>query len=254
MNRFLIVNADDFGLTCGVNQGVVRAYRDGILSSASLMVRSPAAEPAAALADGIDLGLHIDLGEWRYRDGRWVQHYHRASTDDAEAVEAEIRDQLAAFLRLTGKTPTHLDSHQHVHLREPVRSVAMRVATELDAPLRALHRNVRYCGDFYGQSGTGVPCRSAISVESLIQLLATIPEGITELACHPGEDRQLDSPYAAERLIEVASLCDVRVRRAIESEGIQLSSFADLRRTELQSQAGSGRLAIQAPTVAARQS
>lgn len=253
MSRFLIVNADDFGLTCGVNQGIVRAYCDGILSSASLMVRSPAAEHAAAVANGIDLGLHIDLGEWRYCDGRWVQHYQRASIDDAEAVEAEIRDQVAAFEQLTGKMPTHLDSHQHIHQQAPVRSIAMQVAKELDVPLRGLHGEVRYCGDFYGQSGRGAPCREAISVCSLIQLITSLPEGVTELACHPGEDRQLDSPYAAERLIEAAALCDARVRRAIENEGIQLISFADLRRAKLQPQAAKGRSAIQASTTAARQ-
>jgi predicted glycoside hydrolase/deacetylase ChbG (UPF0249 family) len=64
--RTLIVNADDFGLTSGVNAGIARAHEEGILTSASLMVRWPAAAEAAAYAartPGLSVGLHVDLGE-----------------------------------------------------------------------------------------------------------------------------------------------------------------------------------------------
>ena len=73
--RYLIVNADDFGLSAGVNRGVIEAHERGIVTSASLMVRPPAAAEAAADARAypeLSLGLHVDLGEWSYREGEWV--------------------------------------------------------------------------------------------------------------------------------------------------------------------------------------
>jgi predicted glycoside hydrolase/deacetylase ChbG (UPF0249 family) len=228
MERILIVNADDFGLSAGVNCGIQRAHRDGILTSASLMVRRTAAQKAAEAADGMDLGLHIDLEEWVYQDGQWKNRYQRVPIDDAAAVNQEIQQQLTMFRQLTGNSPSHLDSHQHVHWQEPVRGVALRIAGELGVPLRGISNRVRYCGSFYGQSGKGAPYIEAISVESLISLLAALPPGVTEMACHPGADNELDSPYKDERVIEVATLCDPRVRHTVEQEGIRLMSFEEL--------------------------
>src|ERR687893_53407 len=77
-NRYLIVNSDDFGLSRGVNQGIIEAHEQGIVTSASLMVRWPAAAEAAAYArehSELSLGLHIDLSEWAYRDGDWRAVY-----------------------------------------------------------------------------------------------------------------------------------------------------------------------------------
>jgi predicted glycoside hydrolase/deacetylase ChbG (UPF0249 family) len=125
--RFLIVNADDFGLCEGANRGIVEAHEGGIVTSTSLMARQPAAPQAAVLARGLPalaVGLHLDLGQWDYEDGEWRAAYERCPGDDRDAVEAECRSQLAAFRELLGRDPTHLDSHQHVHDGEPVASVA----------------------------------------------------------------------------------------------------------------------------------
>jgi predicted glycoside hydrolase/deacetylase ChbG (UPF0249 family) len=76
--RGLIVNADDFGQSAGVNRGVIAAHERGVVTSASLMVRWPAAEEAASYArqrPGMSLGLHVDLGEWTFREGSWTPLY-----------------------------------------------------------------------------------------------------------------------------------------------------------------------------------
>ena len=228
MQTTLIVNADDFGQSEGVNRGILRAHREGIVTSASLMVRWPAAEHAARNAGQLDLGLHIDLGEWTCHDGQWRARYERVAMDYPRAVEEEVRFQLDEFRRLTGGEPTHIDSHQHVHLHEPALSVARRLANELAVPLRACTPHVRYCGGFYGQSETGAPCAAAISVAALVGLLRELRPGITELCCHPGEDKKLDSTYCHERFQEVEALCCPEIRQVIEMCGIQLVSFADL--------------------------
>src|SRR3954452_18614047 len=115
MERILIVNADDFGQSAAITRGIVRAHEQGIVTSTSLMVRCPAAADAVKHAGGLDLGLHIDLGEWTYRHNEWIAVYERVEMEERSAVECEIEDQLAEFQRLTGKIPSHLDSHQHVH-------------------------------------------------------------------------------------------------------------------------------------------
>jgi predicted glycoside hydrolase/deacetylase ChbG (UPF0249 family) len=227
--RLLIVNADDLGLSRGVNAGIAEAHRRGIVTSASLMVRAPAAsEAAASLAEHprLAVGLHIDIAEWQYEEGEWQVNYERCPPEDAAALEAECRRQLAAFRELAGRDPTHLDSHQHKHMSEPVASVAASMAAELGVPLRA--RGIRYEGGFYGQTGKGEPYPAGILPEHLVELIEALPLGRTELGCHPGIGNDTHSSYASEREEEVRALCDPRVKAALEREEVELRSFAQL--------------------------
>jgi predicted glycoside hydrolase/deacetylase ChbG (UPF0249 family) len=224
--RCLIVNADDFGLTDGLNRGIARAHAEGIVTSASLMVRFPAADGAAAIARahaGLSVGLHWDLGESVWRGGRWVPVYE-VSTEDPARLREEIARQLATFRRLVGEDPTHLDSHQHVHIREPARSIALELGDDLGIPVRHCGP-VRYLGDFYGQDGDGSKHPERLSVEGLSEILRGLPPGLTELGCHPGESVGLRSSYASERELELQTLCDPRVREVLDAEAIELRTF-----------------------------
>jgi len=230
--RQLIVNADDFGRSAGINAGVIRAHERGIVTSASLMVRWPAAVQAASYAatrPGMSLGLHFDLEEWHLEPGQgWTLSYRVVDQDDE--IEAEIHRQLEAFRRLVGRDPTHLDSHQHIHRKEPVaREAVGDLASELGVPARQLSDKVAFCGDFYGRAADGSTAHELLSADNLTSIVSRLPAGITELACHPGAGREPTSPgYGAERRLELATLCDPRVAVAIESAGIELRSFLGL--------------------------
>jgi chitin disaccharide deacetylase len=229
LSRILIVNADDLGVTAGVNSGIVEACRHGIVTSASLMVRRPAAAEAVQLArelPALSLGLHVDLGEWTFDGEDWVATELVVQLDDEAAVAAEVERQLTAFATQVGRTPTHLDSHQHVHRQEPVRTVLARIAARLGVPLRHAGA-VRYCGDFYGQDENAEPLPRLIIEPTLIALLHDLPDGVTELCCHPGYAHGLISDYAWEREVELQTLCSAEVRRAVVRERIDLRSFAD---------------------------
>jgi predicted glycoside hydrolase/deacetylase ChbG (UPF0249 family) len=224
--RLLIVNADDFGRSPGLNRGVARAHEYGIVTSASLMVCFPAAADAAEYArthPDLSVGLHIDLvtdGEWRP-----TESFPR---DGADRVAKAASEQLAAFRELVGGDPTHVDSHQHVHRVEPARSITIELARELGVPLREFDPRVWYAGQFYGQGAGAEPIPEAISVAALVALLRDLRPGVTELGCHPAEGADFPSTYSAERPRELEALCDLRVRAAIEQEGIELISFREL--------------------------
>jgi predicted glycoside hydrolase/deacetylase ChbG (UPF0249 family) len=230
--RYLIVTGDDFGQTVGTTDGIVRAHAGGIVTSASLMVRYEAAHAAAVRAaehPGLAVGLHLDLGEWTCSDGEWIPLYEVVCLENADEIEAEARAQLAAFRALLGRDPTHLDSHQHVHRSEPVRSVAVTMAGCLGVPLRECTPAIRYSGTFYGQTVAGAPNVDAISVEALVDVLEALPFGTTELGCHPASHDDTAGMYGAERGLELLTLCDGRVREALEREEVLLRSFHDLK-------------------------
>ena len=231
--KHLIVNADDLGMTEGVNTGIVEAHRRGIVTSASLMVKRPRAAAAAALArtaPKLGLGLHIDLTEWEPVEGESRLMYSRADLNDRSQVAKEIAQQLEIFVELVGHKPDHLDSHQHVHQQGHAREESIRVARELGVPLRGIDGGVAFCGRFYGQKGRSEPDPEAITRTNLLRLVRESEADWMELMCHPGIARNLHSVYASERELELEVLCDPTVREGLNAMGVKLDSFSDLPR------------------------
>lgn len=191
----LIVNADDLGMSAAVNEGIFAAHEGGIVTSASLMVlRDDATAAVEALAEHPDLavGLHFEAGE-------------------------DLHRQLDLFRQMTGRDPTHVDSHKHVHeTDEAFGAAAEALAAELEVPLR--NRGIRYERRFYG--------RDAISPGHLMALIEGLPPGWTEIGCHPAAGPVPTSSYDAERQIELATLRDRRVNNLLNVTSLQLCSFA----------------------------
>jgi len=249
--RSLIVNADDFGLTAGVSGGILEAHRRGIVASVTVLASLPAQpelDAEAAGLPGLGLGLHLNLtwgppasspdtvpslvdGEGRFpRDLALVDA--RACADD---VQREADAQLEAFARRFRRAPTHLDSHHDVHRLPRVMEAVKTVALAAGLPLRSqdpafrdgLRRHgVRTSDHFRGDAGVD----PYWTVERLLDALATLPVGVTELMCHPGryDDALAYSRYGRQREVELLSLCDPEVRATLERLDIRLGHFGTL--------------------------
>jgi predicted glycoside hydrolase/deacetylase ChbG (UPF0249 family) len=220
--RYLIVNGDDFGTTRGINRGIMEAHRQGILTSASLMVDMPASEEAARLsraAPDLSVGLHVHF------DGPAGE---RQADLDGARCRAELDRQFSRFLELLGRRPSHLDSHHNVHRDRLLLPHFVALARDHGLPLRD-HSPVRHVPQFYGQWG-GETHLEQIGIEGLVRMLAAeVREGLTELGCHPGYvDPGLRSGYAVEREVELLTLCHPDVRRALAEQRIRLVSFHDV--------------------------
>jgi predicted glycoside hydrolase/deacetylase ChbG (UPF0249 family) len=150
----LVFHADDFGLTPGVNAGILAAYRAGPVRSASLMVTTPGFDEAVTLArqhPGLDLGLHLNLTAGvpclppatipslvdragRFHPlGRWLRLAFGRRLEPAE-VAAELTAQAERALA-TGLPFSHLDSHHHIHLFAPALPVVAGLARRLGLPV-----------------------------------------------------------------------------------------------------------------------
>jgi predicted glycoside hydrolase/deacetylase ChbG (UPF0249 family) len=135
MIRKIIINADDFGLCEGVNQGIVKAHTEGVLTSTTLMTNMPCAEAAVVLAKSLPslgVGIHLNLTNGRpLTKDRCTGHLCTAAGQFAfnpyqlclrSALSAKIREairmELQSQIQWTldqGIKPTHLDSHKHIH-------------------------------------------------------------------------------------------------------------------------------------------
>lgn len=160
----LIINADDFGLSDAVNAAVLRAHRDGVLTSASLMVTGPAAREAIEIArdlPGLAIGLHLALTEVAPAlpldavpalvgpDGRFSRSPARAgfrwfvSSEARRQLRREIEAQFAAFAA-AGLALSHVDGHQHLHAHPAVAPVVVEMATRCGASgIRVPHEPLR---------------------------------------------------------------------------------------------------------------
>lgn len=150
--RFAIINGDDFGFSRGVNQGMIRAYEEGILTSTSLMVTGDAAEEAIALAKnhpGLAVGLHLVLvcgrsvlppsqiphlvdSEGNFSNSSLAAglryQFHPAAREE---LRQEIRAQLIKF-QASGLPLSHLDGHLHLHVHPVVLQILVELAPEFN--------------------------------------------------------------------------------------------------------------------------
>ena len=263
MGLRLIVNADDFGFTRDVNEGIVEAHRNGILTAATLMANGNAFDDAIGLArqtPTLDVGCHLVLVQ-----GQSVADASRAlPATIPELVRALFRRELPVYEELlaqvrkivrAGIRPTHLDTHKHTHLLPPVLDAVARLAREFRIPwirrpfdfgidtraritksaiavgLRVTRPGfARALGDLkMTDHFAGFQMTGNLRQANLVEMLERLPEGLTEFMCHPGklgpELRAAATRLKESREIELAALVAPEVRRVIERRGIQLVNY-----------------------------
>lgn len=278
MARQLVVNADDLGLTVGVNDGIFDAHDHGILTSASLIAAAPAAADAISrliARPSMGIGVHLTLVDGSpvlpasriptlvEANGRFRQSWRsfvvaclrgRVSLVEAEReLGAQIERMLAA-----GISPTHLDSHQHVHAYPPLFAIVARLAIRHAIPVVRVpyergswlphersqavfrqtwqnaamwpwaSRNYRLAASvglrtpaLIGRVHTG-----ALSWAGLRTLIRGTQPGVTELMVHPGyldaELRAANTRLLESRRQELDLLRQPHTRALLRSERIDL--------------------------------
>ncbi|CAN7426135.1 hopanoid biosynthesis-associated protein HpnK [Trinickia sp. LjRoot230] len=223
-DRALIVTADDFGLDVRVNAAVERAHREGVLTSASLMVSAPAAADAVERARRLPtlrVGLHLVLADGASTlssaeipalvgtDGRFGDAMVRDGFRFffLPAVRAqlarEIRAQFAAFAA-TGLPLDHVNAHKHFHLHPSVLSLmlsigreyglrAIRLPFEANAPwwlapwIALMRWRLARAGVVHNDYVVGIAQSGAMDEAAVLAALAALPPGLGELYCHPAE-------------------------------------------------------------------
>lgn len=244
--RRLFVNADDFGLTDGVTEGIVAAMEAGIVGGTTAMVCAAGApERLVRLAGRLTgrIGLHLQLTggvpclppeavpSLVGPDGAFPRKKIAVGSVDPDEVRREWRAQLAR-LRACGIEPSHLDSHHHIHKRPEVFPVYLELARELRLPTRALSTTMRQDMDAAGVPHAGA-CVTDWFAEDLSadRFLALVDAAFTDLPdaavvevmTHPGHcDAALTaiSSYAAGREAERQVLTDPGLRRQLAARGI----------------------------------
>lgn len=259
----LILNADDFGYSYGVNYGILESHLRGILTSTTLMAGMPGFDHAVSLAKAhptLGVGVHLTL-----TCGRPVLGGHKTLTEatgtfhslsfykqeDTVLDQNEVYDEWKAQIEkvlASGIEPTHLDSHHHVHIFKGLEAVFVRLAKEYRLPVRN-SKPSRTDGMI-----DGVPCPNCLIdfIESSnVHFHTPLPEyavGIwdcmqrivreafetmdtVEVMCHPAyldTDVMLTSSFNLHRMCEVDLLVSPDTRAYVERLGVSLASYKGL--------------------------
>ena len=245
----LIVNADDFGYTRDVNEGIVEAHRRGIVTATTLMAAGSAFHHAVILAKDhaatLDVGIHLTLiGERALsRPGKALPESPRAlawavlfkTLNIARELEAQVARVLDA-----GIEPTHLDTHKHSHLLPQVAEVVGELSERHRIPwvrrplpkpilgamsLARLQRHgCKMTDHFLGYDLTG-----RFGAAELERVIRSLPEGLTEFMCHPGrlDDELLHARTRLKesRQRELEALTSPAVKTAVQAAGVQLTGY-----------------------------
>lgn len=253
MNKILIVNADDFGLSKAQNYGIIEAFNHGIVTSTTAMMNGAAAEHAVALSKAypkLAVGMHFVLtlgkplsamphlvnAQGELDKGIWQRA--EADTLPLEEIQQELCWQFARFIQLFGRAPTHIDSHHHVHMLPQVFSLVEAFAQEKGVAIRIDRQVVKargislqgakstqaFTSDFYGEA-----ISEALLLETLDRATAQGVQSL-EMMCHPAfiDRTLLNSAYCWPRLDELQVLTSPSLKYAIAERGYRLRTFADL--------------------------
>lgn len=257
MTRYLIVNADDCGLSAGINQGILEVHQRGIVTSTTVMVNLPDAGDGINLlqrdAPTIGIGLHFNITHGKplaenvrsltREDGTFygVQEFYGGAKDhfDPDELRREHLAQFERFVELAGVAPDHMDSHHGTTYNHPVAfEVLLKLAAEHHIPLRsgqrsldnpaiaavyAVYPQTRWPDNMY----FGFFDKTA-QVETLLRDLPKLPEGVSEMVCHPGYAHDVEEAYKEPREDEMRALTDPRVRELLQREQIELVTFKHL--------------------------
>jgi len=252
MKKQLIFNADDFGLSKGVNLGIIETHQNGPVRSTTLMANGPAFEHAVALArehPGLHVGVHLTLTALGSVGGIYKTLTNeagffsplsilteRANTGelDLAEVEAEYEAQIQKVLA-TGIVPTHFDSHHHTHFLPGIFDVFLKMAEKYGITrVRMSHPNFpegktktirttdHFTDGFYGEGAT---------LENLKQIITHAPGTSLEIMLHPAYlDSALyeASSYHLPRMLELDILIGEELKLFLAGGDYQIASFSDL--------------------------
>lgn len=256
--RLLILNCDDLGSTRAANVACYEALRDGLATSATLMVPCPWARDAAAMYRGEDVGVHLTLNaEWETY--RWGPITHSPSLldgdggfprtigdtwehGDLDEVRKECRAQIERAI-VWGFDVSHLDSHMGtLQLRADFFDVYLELAVDFGLPLRMLDADL--------ERNVGFPYRRLAADEGVVfpdhlvvtrvgsrarleKALFDLPPGVTEVYVHPAVDTdelRSSHPDWAGRVEDHADVThDPSLRDLVERSGATLVGYRELR-------------------------
>lgn len=204
----LIVNADDYGYSEGINRGIVEAHQRGIVTSTSVMVDAPFAQKASELVGLADLSIGL--------------HFVPSGTGEQQI---ELVRQAEKFISIIGRRPDHIDTHKRKTAESGIKEALLAYAKEHEIPVRGLGY-AKLIDAFIG-----IHSSDHVTVQSLKAAIDDATEPYNEIMCHVGysdDYLRANSSYNDLREEELRTICNPEIRRYLEEKDIELVNWKEL--------------------------
>lgn len=245
----LIFNADDLGLTKGVTNGIIKAHREGVLTSTTMMVNMPYINLCKKAADEnpkLGIGIHLVLTAGKPlvknlksivdENGDFYNYkvmYEKSKPINAEEVYIEWKAQIDKFISIMGKKPSHIDSHHHIHLMWPGNIIIERLVNEYDIPMRTSSDDLSN----YNYEKANL-CKTFYEDNADMEYFYKDKEGIlnhniSEVMCHPAivdDELKSISSYCNGREIELSLILNPKLKKWIKDNKIELINYNDIKK------------------------
>lgn len=246
----LIINADDFGMSTGVNYGILECFKNGVVTSTSMMVNTPGFEHAVEIMrnNKLDVGIHfvltirnsisnpIDIPSLVNEMGGFEYNIKKLAIANKAEIRKELMAQFNKF-RETGFMPSHIDFHHELNFAENVLEVAIDIAKEFNLPMRAFEpeaikkmneKGVKHSGRFLYQFNG-----KELEIEDFIEEVNKAKNTeIAEIMTHPAYfDIYLQSysSYNLQRIKELEILTSAEIKMFINENNLELIGFSELK-------------------------
>ena len=248
----LIVNADDFGLSKGVNLGIIEGFIEGVLTSTSMMANMPGFDHALKLSnDNKDLGVGVHLtltsgypvsnnlkslvdenGQFKNID--FYMNDNIINKIDLEEVEKEWTSQIEKLIE-HGIRPSHLDTHHNVQNITGIKEIFFNLARKYNLPVRYTlnaDKNIKSPDklvEYFDKNSNVKSFWRDVELDNLIKDCKNY--NVVETACHPGyvDDYLIkNSSFNTIRALTLSEVKNKQFLKAIKDNSIELISFRDL--------------------------
>ena len=258
----LIINADDCNLTAGVTRGILLAHDRGIVTSTTLMMNLPLAEKTVKELKkrktlGLGVHLNVTFGKPLTKPSQISSLLKSGGIfrrpDDYQKNPPQVKDmireydaQVNFFEDRFGNRPDHLDTHHHLHDRPVFFQALVSVARKWKLPVRRCHF-FQKGSDPVSDTGSEPFCFSGLKTTDYLYgnlaakflwgpvsfwgVVRNLPEGTSEIACHPGfYDAELARMSSLRRMreVELKLFSDGKLRKKLSGLGIELVHFSQI--------------------------
>lgn len=239
MKKRLIINADDFGMSKAVNYGIIQAYKDGIVTSTSIMSNMESFEHGVDMLKnnmnlGVGIHLNITLGYPLTQaksliNEKGVFTKKNFCKPNVEEVKIEFIAQIEKALK-SGIRIDHIDGHHHIHQIDSLKDLVKELSDIYDLPIR---------GDMKASHGENEACllteffENGATIKKFNDIIKNLKEDITyDLMCHPAyldTDIIRYSSYIKHRLKEYDILTSEQAKQILIDNDVELITYRLLR-------------------------
>ncbi len=245
--KYLIINADDFNLTSGVDRAILDCHDRGVVSSTTILMTFPIKKNKIKHLLNrpfLGKGIHLSITLGEPRSSSFKSSFSKMSPQKIKSIPEvklmkEFEAQILQFQDSFGVLPTHIDTHHHLHIYSNLFNVILKLSYKYKIPHRLVPLNTSEVRRSLLKDKIPIPHyffgdldhKKHWTLTSLCRQISSLPKGVSEIMVHPGfvtKELTKISSFNQAREVERKALIHDRLKNLVKQENIELIHFGEM--------------------------